>query len=65
MVTGPAVTTTLRLTVFSVAVAAASLSAEKHTNVVRLCTFITLPWGNHVKEGELSLLSFLKQFGSQ
>lgn len=38
MVTGPAVTTTLRSTLFSVVFA--SLSAEKHTNVVRLYTFV-------------------------
>lgn len=40
MVTGPAVTTTLRSTLFSAVVA--SLSAEKHTNVVRLYTFVEL-----------------------
>lgn len=38
MFTGPAVTTTLRWTFFSVV--GVSLSAEKNTNVVRLCTFV-------------------------
>lgn len=40
MVTGPAVTTTLRSILFSVVVA--SLSAEKNTNIVRLCAFVKI-----------------------
>lgn len=38
MTTGPTVTTTLRSTLFSVVVA--SLSAEKHTSIVRLYTCV-------------------------